>query len=106
MRAACQADWDSSRIATIGDSRVARHAGNEEAAVVTAATITADVAEGSQPISCRSKKRSRSETAPMMTSAAEITPATAIFSPPPMTSDSTSRLTAPSAMRVPISTVR
>ena len=90
----------------MGDSTLARQAGTYEAAAAMRATTPAENSPGSHPTSRISRNRASSQTLPTSASAPSAIPASAIFSPPPTTSVSRSRLTAPSAMRVPISTVR
>src|SRR5687768_4166297 len=93
-------------MAAIGDSSVVRHAGTDAAAVATKTTTVVDAANGSQPKLATSRYRTSTQTPPTSAIDPSATPASASFRPPPSTSATRSRLTAPRAIRVPSSTVR
>ena len=93
-------------MATIGDSPVVRHAGIHEATTATPPMMAVENATDSQLTSRTSSCRTSTQTPPATAIAPSARPAPASFNPSPTTSLSRSRPTAPSAMRVPISTVR
>ena len=101
----CHIVAGSLRMATIGDSRVARHAGKNDATVVTAATIAVDATNGSGPRSPISKTRTSAHDDRTTATPPIAAPYAAMVSPLLTTITSRSRPEAPSAIRVPISTV-
>ncbi len=105
-RADSHIDPGSLRMATRGDSRVARHAGKSEDASAMPATMAAHNTKGRMPGLPVWNSRVSSQVAATAAMPPMTTPYAAMRRPEPVTRYSRSRLVAPSAMRVPISTVR
>src|SRR5688572_2019555 len=93
-------------MATIGEISVVRHAGTDAAAAATTPTTAVDAANGSHPKLAIARYRTSSQTPPTAAIDPTATPASDSFRPPPRTSATRLRLTAPRAIRVPSSTVR
>ncbi len=93
------------RIATIGESIVADHAGKKDAAKVIVTIRAAEMTNGRGVTSRMLSWRMTRYVAPTDATPPIAIPQAAILNPLPTTSDSRSRISAPSAIRVPISTV-
>ncbi len=104
-RVECQDCAGSLRMATIGESRVARQAGKNEAPVETAATTNVEATKGKTPKSRISKTLISIHAAATTVTAPINAPSAAILRPRPTIMIIRSFPRAPSAMRVPISTV-
>src|SRR5204862_6410857 len=87
-------------------SAVVSHGATAAAAVATKATTAVDAANGGHQKFPTSRYRTSSDTPPRSAIDPTATPANDSFRPPPRTSATRSRLTAPRAIRVPSSTVR